>query len=446
LNSTTATSRPAEPAVSARAWIALAVLFAIGACSMADRYVLAMLAPYVKRDLHLSDAQIGLLVGPAIAVLYATMGVPLGHWADRLNRVRFLSVCLAIWSVFTGLGGFATNVWQLALSRIGVSAAEGGCAPASFSLLADVFPASRRALSGAIYAASSSLGVLLAFGAGGYIAQHHGWRTALMAAAVPGVLLALVTLAVLREPARGALDGPAAPEASSDAFLHKVRVIFGRAIYRRALLGAGLIHVSISVITAWGPTFLVRKFGATASIVGFSFGMGLALVGSCCVLVSGWVISRIGAQRFGRSLRLVAVLELAAVAFLLTALFAPSFHVAVVALSFLYGFSNLYLPTQFVVVQNYLPANMRATGSAMGSLLVLICAQGIAPPVVGAISDALTPRLGAEGLGLAMLLILPAILLSALAYVAAGRAADVAENARGYTLQADLHSPPPPTS
>jgi MFS family permease len=411
--------------VPASAWVALAVLFAIGACSMADRYVLAMLAPYVKRDLHLTDAQLGLLVGPAIAILYATMGVPLGHWADRLHRVRFLAACLSIWSVFTGMGGFAANVWQLGLSRVGVSAAEGGCAPATFSLLADYFPPRRRALTGAIYSTSSSLGVLLAFGAGGWIAQHHGWRVALIAAGVPGLVLAVLTLLVLREPKRGGLETGAAAQPAADRFLPKVRTIFGQPIYRRALLGAGLIHVSVSVVTAWGPTLLVRKFGETASIVGFSFGMGLAFVGSACVLVSGAVIGRIGPDRFGRSLRLVAGLELLATVFLLVALFAPDFRVAVLALSFLYGFSNLYLPTQFVVVQNHLPPNMRATGSALGSLLVLICAQGIAPPLVGAISDALRPTQGDHGLALAMLLVLPAMLLSALAYLHAARAADV---------------------
>jgi MFS family permease len=412
------------------AWIALAVLFAIGACSMADRYVLAMLAPYVKRELHLSDTQVGLLVGPAIALLYALMGVPLGHWADRLHRVRFLSACLAVWSLFTGLGGLAANAWQLALSRIGVSAAEGGCAPATMSLLADYFPPDRRALAGAIYAASSSVGVLLAFAAGGYIAQHHGWRAALFAAAVPGILLGLLTLALLREPARGALDDDAPPPSAGHGLLRKVRVFFGLPIYRRALLGAGLIHVSVSVITAWGPSFLVRKFGASASIVGFNFGLGLALVGSVCVLVSGWAVSRIGAQRFGRGLRLIGGLELCAVAFLLLALFTPDFRVAVVALSFLYGFSNIYLPTQFVVVQNYLPPDMRATGSAIGSLLVIICAQATAPPVVGAISDALRPSLGGAGLQFALLLMMPTTLLSAAAYFHAARAADAAQAGR----------------
>jgi predicted MFS family arabinose efflux permease len=416
----------AAPVAGTNSWLALAILFAIGACSMGDRYVLAILLPGIKQDLQLSDAQAGLLVGPAIAILYAVMGLPLGRLADRLNRARFLAGCLGLWSLFTGLGGFAANLWQLALSRVGVSAAEGGCAPTTMSLLADFFPAGRRAIAGAIYSCSTSAGILIAFAAGGYVAEHWGWRATLLAAAVPGIVLGAVTLVLLREPVRGGLDGAAAPSAPRSSLWNDIRFFFSLPIYRRALLGAGLIHVATSVITAWGPTFLSRKFDASSGLIGAYFGVGLALIGASCVLASGWLIGRIGPHRFGRSLRLVALLEVAAALFAFVALWAPTLPLAVAGFSLLYGFSNIYLPTQFVVVQNYLPATMRATGSATGSLLVILFVQGLIPPLVGLLSDMLQPGLGERSLQLAMLVMLPAILLSAAQYARAARAADSA--------------------
>jgi MFS family permease len=70
--------------------------------------------PSRSNDLQLSDWQVGLLIGPAIAFFYAVIGIPMAWVADRVHRVRFLAICLALWSLLTALGGVAGNAWQLA--------------------------------------------------------------------------------------------------------------------------------------------------------------------------------------------------------------------------------------------------------------------------------------------------------------------------------------------
>lgn len=396
-------------------WVALAILYTISAFSLADRFILSILAPAIKHDLQLSDFAIGMLVGPAIAVLYSVMCVPLGHYADRVNRVRFLSVCLAVWSVFTAMGGLATNVWQLALTRLGVAAAEGGCAPSSISLIADYFPPERRALASAIHASATSVGMFLAFAVGGYVAQHLGWRTALVIVGLPGVVLAGVSLLWLREPPRGGRDA-GLPLPAAGSFLSSLRHILAVKVFREILIGTMFIYVATSVITAWAPTFLLRKFGISPGVVGFNLGLGLAAVGSICVLLSGWMINRIGLARFSRSLRLVALCQVSGIVILLIAILTPSFTVSVIALCVLYGVTSLYLPIQLSTVQNHLPANMRATGAAVSSLVVVLVVHGAVPPLVGAVSDWLQPRYGTQSLGYGMLIAVPAILFSAVQY------------------------------
>lgn len=407
----------AQPTPQNNPWVALAILYAISAFSLADRFILSILAPAIKQDLHLSDFAIGILVGPAIAVLYAVMCVPLGHYADRVNRVRFLSACLAVWSVFTAFGGLAVTAWQLALTRLGVAAAEGGCAPASISLIADYFPPERRALASAIHASSASVGMFLAFAVGGYVAQHLGWRWALVIVGLPGVVLAGISLIWLREPPRGGRDGVAAlPITAAMSFAGSLKHILAVKVFREILLGTMFIYVATSVITAWAPAFLLRKFDISAGVVGFNLGLGLALLGSCSVLLSGWMVNRIGLARFSRSLRLVALLQMSGIAVLFLAIQTPSFVVSVVALCVLYGLTNLYLPIQLSTVQNYLPANMRATGTAVSSLLVVLIVHGAVPPLVGGVSDWLQPLFGAQSLGFGMLIAVPAILLSGAQY------------------------------
>ena len=111
-----------------------------------DRQIVNILAEPIKTELGLSDTQLGLLAGPAFAVFYAVLGIPIARYADnaRTNRVWLISVCLAIWSAMTAICGIAQNFVQLALARVGVGVGEAGCTPAAHSLIADTVPPEKR--------------------------------------------------------------------------------------------------------------------------------------------------------------------------------------------------------------------------------------------------------------------------------------------------------------
>src|SRR3546814_8796704 len=83
------------------------------------------------------DTQLGLLAGPAFAVFYALLGIPIARYADKegANRVRLVALALAIWSAMTAVCGLAQNFVQLLLARIGVGVGEAGCTPAAHSLI-----------------------------------------------------------------------------------------------------------------------------------------------------------------------------------------------------------------------------------------------------------------------------------------------------------------------
>ena len=66
-----------------------------------DRYVLGLLIEPIKEDLGLTDTQIGLLLGPAFAIFYATMGLPLGYLADRKRRTWIVAAGIFVWSAAT---------------------------------------------------------------------------------------------------------------------------------------------------------------------------------------------------------------------------------------------------------------------------------------------------------------------------------------------------------
>lgn len=213
-DTTTAADEQSEQPASSYSWYVLGVLVVVYILNFIDRQILAILAVDIKRDLGLSDGDLGFLGGAAFAVFYALFGVPLGRLADRWHRVRLLTIGLVLWSTMTALSGFARNYLTLSLARMGVGVGEATASPTAYSLISDYFPSRQRATALAIYSSGLYLGggVSLLIGAkisqvwdaaypGGGMGGLVGWQAAFLAVGLPGLLLAL-WVASLREPAR----------------------------------------------------------------------------------------------------------------------------------------------------------------------------------------------------------------------------------------------------
>lgn len=199
----------------------LALLMVIYAFNFLDRQVITILAPSLKTDLGLSDAQLGLLFGTAFALFYALFGIPLAKLADGWHRVKTISLGLSFWSGMTALSGFAGNFAQLGAARVGVGIGEASASPAAYSLLQDYFPREKRATALACYSAGIYIGVGASLIFGGAVIAYWdsrytpatqpfglaGWQATFLAFGIPGLLLALLTWLTVREPVRGAIDG-----------------------------------------------------------------------------------------------------------------------------------------------------------------------------------------------------------------------------------------------
>ncbi|MDE2561411.1 MAG: MFS transporter [Sphingomonadales bacterium] len=205
-------------------WYALALVSATQLFSLLDRNILAILAPRIKADLHIGDAEMGLLYGTVFALFYALFSLPLGRLADGWMRTRLLAICIAFWSLSTALAGVASGFALLALSRLGVGIGEAASSPAGTSLVYDYFPKARRGMAMAVLAAAIAVGLGFSSLIGGVAAQWWdtrfaigaapfglaGWQFAFLVASVPGLPLAFL-LWRMREPVRGAIEGIATP-------------------------------------------------------------------------------------------------------------------------------------------------------------------------------------------------------------------------------------------
>lgn len=207
-------------------WYVLFILTLIYAFSYVDRQIVTILAPYLKKDLGISDAQLGLLYGTSFALFYCVFGIPLARLADGWSRVRTLALGLSFWSLMTALSGLARDFAQLGVARIGVGVGEASATPAAISLLGDYFERTRRGTVLALYSVGVYVGAGASLIVGGSIVsawqhaygQGHetapfglaGWQASFIGVGLPGLVFALIVLLTIREPVRGRLDAVAA--------------------------------------------------------------------------------------------------------------------------------------------------------------------------------------------------------------------------------------------
>jgi MFS family permease len=218
--------------IGAYAWYALFVFVLVYILNFIDRQILSILVGDIKRDLQVSDAQIGFLYGTAFAVFYALFGIPLGRLADSWYRGRLMAMGLALWSSMTAVSGFANSFGMLAAARIGVGIGEASASPAAYSMISDYFPKERRATALSIYSSGLYIGGGLSLPIGGFVVSRWtaaypdpataplglaGWQAAFIAVGVPGLLLALWVLSLV-EPRRGASDGLPQPVVRPNAW------------------------------------------------------------------------------------------------------------------------------------------------------------------------------------------------------------------------------------
>ncbi len=400
-------------------YFVLTVLLLVHIFNFIDRQVLTILLEPIKAEFGASDTAMGFLSGFAFAVLYATMGVPVARLADNWSRTRVLAAGAFIWSAMTTLCGMATSFWQLAMYRLGVGVGEAGGTPPSHALIAAYFPVEKRSSAMAVYASGSQFGVLIGLFGGALIAEAYGWRAVFFAFGVPGMLLGLVVLATIREPAQR-------PTPSGQSMWQDVQHLWRVQSLVALAVAAGLTALAGYGMGAWFPSFLIRVHGMSLSEAGLVLGL-VGTLGSLIGGISGGVIcDRLAARDARWQLRFPAIGAAASVLFLGLFLTWPEsqfwmlgdFHVPVASVFLFLGsvVSALWVGPTYAAVQALTPEHLRAQASAMLLLLLNLIGMGLGPLLVGVLSDLLHGELAQQSVRYAMVISLVTVIGGALVY------------------------------
>ncbi len=392
---------------------ALGALLLVYVFNFIDRTIINILTEPIKESFQLEDWQLGMLGGPAFAVLYTFLGIPIARFAERYNRILIITVSVALWSIMTALCGFATSFVVLFLFRVGVSIGEAGCTPPAQSLIADYFRPSSRATAVSIYALGVPLGGMFAAVFGGFIAGNlsgdnlaavfqswnwtwavnaldwskvEGWRIAFVVVGLPGLLIALLVHRTLVEPPRGYTDPARLQNQEKAGFGEALSILLKKPAYVHMVIGATIASFIGYGVGQFTTSFLIRTHGLTIQEASLLFGIILGVMAAIGVFSSGYLADRLAAKH-PSALSWVPAIGLGiSVPLYITGYLMGNLWLAMPPLMLAAMLHYYYLGPMYAIAGGVADSRMRATSVALTLFAVNLLGYGLGPPVIGFLS------------------------------------------------------------
>lgn len=382
-------------------WIALFILTLANVSSFIDRQILSLLVKPIKRDLHLSDTEVSLLMGLSFALFYTIFGIFIGRLADRKNRRNIIIAGITIWSAMTALCAGVGTFVQFFITRLGVGVGEATLAPSAYSMIADMFPKKRLATALSLYSMGIFLGSGLAMLIGsGIVAKMptkgmfkvpvfgeiYPWQMIFLYVGIPGLIIALL-LFFIKEPARknafeidGIVQKLSLKESLKIIFKHKKAYLL---ICFATAFGA-LVNYGCN---AWIPTFIVRTFGWEVPKAGFFYGIVLVISSMAGVIFGGWYADKLLKNGYSDGRLRVGILGtfLALFSFFIPLL--PTAEWVLIAIAIpSFGVSAPFGATT-AAIQEIMPNQVRALASSIFLFILNLIGIGLGPTLVAVFTD-----------------------------------------------------------
>jgi MFS family permease len=419
--------RPANEAKASLgyAWWVVIALTAVYTLSFVDRTILSLLVPSIKRDLGVSDTQIGVLQGLAFSVFYTLMGLPIGRLADRWNRRNLIVAGILVWSLFTTLGSVAKSYLLLFLTRIGVGVGEASLSPAGYSMLSDYFPKQKLGAAISVFYMGVFIGSALAQLVGGttidmlartpfitvpVLGAMASWRLTFVIVGLPGVLFALLAWTI-REPVRRNLLASADGRATQLSFGDAVTQIRMR---WQSVTGISLGMVCQGMITygllAWIPAFFQRVHHWSPGQSGRALAAILLTFGCAGMYFGGRLSDRWQKRGIPEGPLKVAVISAIGTLLLMPAALLvskPGWTLALLAPALF--FDALAMGTSAAALQHIFPNQVRAQVSALYLFALNLGGGSLGPLLPGVFNDYLFHDPNMVGYSLAITIVIGAI-------------------------------------
>ena len=357
-----------------------------------DRQIMGILAPFIQKDLGLTNTELGLLIGLAFAVFYTFVAIPIAWLADRYNRVNILSIALATWSGFTALTGLANNFIQIGLARMGVGIGEAGGSPPSHSIISDLFPKEERASALGVYSMGIPLGIMAAYFVTASLMGSSGddvdWRRIFIVLGLTGIGLAVIVKLVLKEPKRGAMEFDENVEIEKPPFMQSLKELMKIPAWWAMCFGIAFGSFVSYAKSAFQTKYLVTldptfNFQTLVIILGIMNGTTYAAGAFFGArLADKWGKKDIRAYGWLPAISISLCLPVGLITW-----WVPSIELHLIFATLFLLLIGIYLGPSFAIAQTLAPVHMRAMSTALFFFILNMIALGGGPTFAGWIMD-----------------------------------------------------------
>ncbi len=383
------------------AWYVLGLLTLANISSFLDRQILALLVAPIKRDMHLSDTKVSLLMGLSFAMFYTIFGILIGRLADKTNRRNIIMTGVALWSVLTALCAGVKNYAQFFLARMGVGVGEATLSPSAYSIITDYFPKRKLGMAMSVFTMGIFLGsgLALAIGAGlvaklptegmlqvPFFGNIYHWQKLFLIIGLPGLVISLLMFTI-KEPKRKDLLQVNGAEAKL-SLKQSLQIVFKNPkTYLCICLGTSFTAFVSYGCTAWIPTYFNRTFGWPVPKAGLYFGLFLLTASITGVLWGGWYADKLKSKNILNGRVRVGLI---ATAVILICCFIPLVNNPNIVLAL------FFIPLFFVAsamgasttaIQELMPNQVRALSSAIFLFVLNMIGLGLGPFLVAFFTD-----------------------------------------------------------
>jgi MFS family permease len=372
---------------------AVTILILISTLKVADRGLLAPLYEPVSQELGLHDLQFG-TIRSATNVALIVGSILFGLLADRWRRRDVIALGVLCWSLITWGTGRVQSFLQLLLARSGMTFFEAAFSAAAYPMVGDMVPRRSRGVVMGLLGATFALGTVAALVVAALLGAAN-WRRPFVYFAIPGLVLGLLVLLFLREPARGAAEdevleaGAYAGRFSWAALARTLRIRTALLVY----LLDGCQGATWWAFSFWAPAYLLR-YGIAPDPDAAALALLPAIVGFVVgTLLGGWLIDRLR-RRTERCAIWVSLISMGGALAMSVVVFALRDLTAVLVAGFFLGlFGYMIMPAINVVLYDVVPPETRASATAADAV-ILSGFSALTAFAIGALSHVVGMRQG----------------------------------------------------
>jgi len=254
-----------------------------------DRASLSIAAPFIIKEFGIDTAVMGIALS-AFFSTYVIGNLFGGMLVDKYGAKKVLGASVAIWSVFSGLTGFAQNVTHIVLARLGVGMGEGPSFPCVAKVIGGNFPTEEKGTAIGTNAAGARIGLAICPIVMVFLITTWGWRVAFFITGFGALAWCALWMMFFTD-----LSQVSAAKGGGNVKAEKIK--WTVLLRNRAILGLIVVKFTQDFLQwmflTWIPAYLVSGRGFSVVEMGFytSLAFGVAAVAQPCIgFLSDWLI------------------------------------------------------------------------------------------------------------------------------------------------------------